>query len=649
MLLEAWSRLLDTTVAQGRLRALDAAFARFLAEQEPIDHSAVPLLGAWVSQQAGEGHLCLDLDALDALADQLDWPSTWRELLSNMPVLFEQLATSPIVAVAGQASATPLVWDGTRLYLRRYWNHERLVASAIRQRVLADVQPPSGLKQQLLRQFPDHGNRAVQWPRIACALAARSAFTIITGGPGTGKTTAVVRLLGLLQTLQLAEHSRPLRIRLAAPTGKAAARLNASIASQVAALDVDDAVRAAVPTDVVTLHRLLGARSESRRFHHHAGNLLHLDVLVIDEASMIDLELMSAVLVALPPQARLILLGDKDQLSSVEAGAVLGDLCSRAEDGHYSEDTAAWLVDVANDDIAPWVRADAEPLDQHIAMLRESHRFDATSGIGHLAHLVNSGDKEAVHRLLRSSPADIAWIDTLAGDDTLSDLVLGKTPLSDHGYRHYLRWLEHYRPPADSPASDYQAWAEQTLRAFNRFQLLCGVRQGRDGTSELNREIPSILHRAGLIDATYSWYEGRPVMVTRNDYSLGLVNGDVGIALRVPDEHGELKLRVAFATSEGIRHDATAAPAVRFVLPSRLGHVETAFAMTVHKAQGSEFDDVALVLPDHINPVLSRELLYTAITRARRWMAVVGGQAVIDWMIDHPVMRHSGLKAHWNT
>jgi len=629
MLPEAWSRLLDTAVTQGRLRALDAAFARFLAEQESGERSSVPLLGAWVSQQAGEGHLCLDLDALDALAEQLDWPSAWCELLLNRPALLQHLAVSPIVAMAGQASATPLVQDRTRIYLRRYWNHERLVAEAIRQRVLADVAPPPGLGQLLPRQFPDDGRHAVQWPRVACALAARSAFTIVTGGPGTGKTTAVVRLLGLLQTLQLATHHRALRIRLAAPTGKAAARLNVSIASQVAALDVEDRVRAAIPTDVVTLHRLLGARAESRRFHHHVGNPLHLDVLVIDEASMIDLELMSAVLAALPPQARLILLGDKDQLSSVEAGAVLGDLCSRAEEGHYSDDTAAWLREVTNDDITPWVRSDAEPLDQHIAMLRLSHRFDATSGIGDLARLVNHGDKESVHRLLRSSPTDIRWMDTVASGDTLSDLVLGTAQPPDSGYLHYLRWLERHRPPAGSAVGDYQAWAEQTLHAFNRFQLLCGVRQGRYGTSGLNREIPTILHRAGLIDGAHAWYEGRPVMVTRNDYTLGLVNGDVGMALRVPDEHGELKLRVAFAASQGSQRDPTV-PAVRFMLPSRLGFVETAFAMTVHKSQGSEFDHVALVLPDSISPVLSRELLYTAITRARRWMAIVGERSVID-------------------
>ena len=636
MLLDAPSQMIDQAVGPGRLRPLDAAFARFLAEQENHEDVIVPLLGALVSQQSGEGHLCLELSALGALIDQLDLPASWRALLHDTPALIQRLNSSTVVGHDEQTLASPLVLDSGRLYLRRYWDHERLVAMAIRERLRSPVTPPPGLKQELLRLFPDDGNDAVQWPRVACALAAHGAFTIITGGPGTGKTTAVVRLLGLLQTLQLTEHQRPLRIRLAAPTGKAAARLNASIASQVAALDVSEAVRSAIPTDVVTLHRLLGARPDSRRFHHQANHRLHLDVLVIDEASMIDLELMSAVLTALPPQARLILLGDKDQLSSVEAGAVLGDLCERAEAGHYSADTAQWVRQISGDDVTPWIGDDPGPLDQHVAMLRLSHRFGADSGIGRLALAVNAGRIDTAHQLLASPSDDMYWVPSAVDRPTLSALVLH----GSMGYRYYLDQLSAQRPDLHADESVVDAWARHVLASFGRFQWLCAIRHGDHGVTGLGAQVASILHGAGLIDSEHGWYEGRPVMITRNDYSLGLMNGDIGIALRVPAADGSMQLRVAFRISAAV--DGTG-DRIRFLQPSRLASHETAYAMTVHKSQGSEFDHVALILPREASAVVSRELLYTAITRARSRFTLCATQTVIDSAIARPTHRYSAL------
>lgn len=636
MPLDALLRQIDQAVDQGRLRPLDAAFARFLAEQEGTGSAVAPMLGALVSQQSGEGHLCLDLSSLDALADQLELPESWHKVLLDAQALTEQLNASAVVADEAQHSASPLVLDQGRLYLRRYWDHERLVASEIQQRLLTPVTPPPGLKQELLRLFPDDGSGAVQWPRVACALAARGAFTIITGGPGTGKTSAVVRLLGLLQTLQLAQHSRPLRIRLAAPTGKAAARLNASIASQVAALDVSEAVRSAIPTDVVTLHRLLGAHPESRRFHHQTNNRLHLDVLVIDEASMIDLELMSAVLAALPPETRLILIGDKDQLSSVEAGAVLGDLCSRAQAGHYSNDTVQWLHQISGDDIAPWASQDAIALDQHVAMLRLSHRFDAASGIGHLAMLVNQGDVDEAVALLAQPSRDLQWHAT-SGTEILRQIVLDERT----GYRHYLSELHVHRPGLLASSDAYDAWARHVLNAFTRFQLLCAVRGGPQGTIAMNARVAELLHSHGAIEAEHGWYEGKPVMVTRNDYSLGLMNGDVGIALRIPDEGGNLALRVAFQT---MSMEPTGAGRVRFIPPSRLTALEPVYAMTVHKSQGSEFDHAVLILPEDVGTWLTRELIYTGITRARTRFGCCASLDALRQAIGQTTTRRSALK-----
>ncbi|WP_267224026.1 exodeoxyribonuclease V subunit alpha [Dyella silvae] len=642
---------LHQAVERDLLRPLDVAFAHFLAAEDASAATMLPLLGALTSRQQADGHLCLDLAMWEPLAEEAAWPASWRTLLHAATADMAGLTRSTLIAAAEdrQRTSSPLVLDGSRLYLRRYWNHEQRVAQAISTRLATSHTAPAHLPEQLARLFPSANTSGPDWQRVASALAARGAFTVITGGPGTGKTTTVVRLLGLLQTLQWKEQARALRIRLAAPTGKAAARLQASISTQIAQLDVDDAVRATIPSKVDTLHRLLGARPDSRRFRHDSSHPLHLDVLVIDEASMIDLEMMSAVLAALPDDARLILLGDKDQLSSVEAGAVLGDLCHRADAGHYSGETAQWLLDTTGDRVDAWTQSDTTPLDQHVAMLRHSHRFGVDSGIGQLAQQVNEGDAVKALQWLGGSHTDIAWANKTADASSLTDLVLhgGASRFAAHadgsqpqGYRHYLEGLREQRPHAREGAPAFETWAQGVLHAFGSFQLLCALRQGPFGAEGLNRQIAGILHLAGLIDASREWYEGRPVMVTRNDYGLGLMNGDVGIALRVPDDTGALQLRVAFEVA-GQAGDAT--PRIRFVHPARLGERETVYAMTVHKSQGSEFEHAALVLPGESGPVLTRELLYTGITRAKRWFTLLALPDTVTYCVGNQSRRQSGL------
>jgi exodeoxyribonuclease V alpha subunit len=651
--------LFERALEQQRLRPLDVAFARFLAERDVQTAPVLLWLAALLSRQLADGHLCLDLTQLSALAHEQDWPEDWRALAASVPDSnAPRLPSSPLLAANsnGLPADAPLVLDGARLYLRRYWNHERQVAHGILDRVTRVEIPPAHFADELARLFPDAGSP--DWQRIACALAARGAFAVITGGPGTGKTTTVVRLLGLLQTLQLREHARPLRIRLAAPTGKAATRLNASIAAQLAELDVDETVRAAIPAQVGTLHRLLGARPDTRHFRYNQANPLHLDVLVIDEASMIDLEMMSAVLAALPDTSRLILLGDKDQLSSVEAGAVLGDLCRRAQGGHYDNATAQWLKVATGEDVAPFVTADASALDQQVAMLRDSHRFDAASGIGRLATAVNMGDAPAVHQLLTAATTDVIW-EPSAAPPQLVDLAIDGRPgtqedngeANARGYRHYLQQLRHQRPADDAGNDAFDGWADETLHAFNRFQLLCALRRGPYGVEGLNRQMAEALQTRGLIDSRFplaglgrgdeGWYEGRPVMVTRNDYSLGLSNGDVGICLRFPDGQGRARLAVAFPASTA--PDARGSMRVRRILPTRLNDVATAYAMTVHKSQGSEFEHTLLALPPDPSPVLTRELLYTGITRARRWFTLAANAEIVDLAIQQRTRRYSGL------
>ncbi len=615
--------------AKTHLRALDLAFARFLASMDAAASADWLLLAALLSRQLADGHLCMDLAQWMRAAEEQAWPPAWRDAIRR---------TSGQPAPAWLSDGTghaPVVRDGTRLYLRRYWDHERTVARAIGLRLGTDTHSSAALEQTIGALFTDA--RAPDWSRVAAAIACQGAFTVITGGPGTGKTTTVVRLLAILQARQLASGTGPLRIRLAAPTGKAAARLTASIEGQLSTLPVDPSVRAAIPSQVETLHRLLGARPDTRAFAYHARRPLALDVLVIDEASMVDLEMMAAVLAALPDTARLILLGDKDQLSSVEAGAVLGDLCRRADAGHYTTTTARWIAATTGDDIQPWVSEDARPLDQHIVMLRHSHRFDADSGIGRLAHAVNTGDAGHAQSLLESQRAGLAWTDGACDLRTLRELVLGE---SGAGYRAYLDVIHRDRPPAGAAPDAFEAWAREALHAFGRFQLLCAVRHGEEGTGRINQRVEEILQREGLVDASHAWYEGRPVLVTRNDYALGLMNGDVGLTLRMPNDEGETVLRVVFLVSDPRRGRVDT---IRCVLPSRLGALESVFAMTVHKSQGSEFDHTALILPGRRSAVATRELLYTGITRARSKFSLIAPAAMLGETIRQRVSRHSGL------
>jgi len=656
--------LLDRWVERGWLRALDRAFVGFLRDRDPHGDSLVLLAAALASHQLGHGHVCLDVHKTlaepdfalslppegDALAGPLLLPSQLLERLTDETWL-QRLQASVLVADgdAPEQVARPLVLCDGRLYLRRYWTYERQIDSALRQRLSQGEATPVDLRARLDNLFLESAEPGqIDWQKLACALATRSAFSIITGGPGTGKTTTVVRLLALLQAPAV-EAGRPLRIRLAAPTGKAAARLTESIGQQVERLTVSAEVREQIPCDVSTVHRLLGSRPNSRHFRHHAGNPLPLDVLVVDEASMIDLEMMANLLAAMPDNARLILLGDKDQLASVEAGAVLGDLCRDAEEGRYSPQTRAWLEQVSGESLAAsgLESGDDErhPLAQQVVMLRRSRRFGEGSGIGQLARLVNRQQaREARDLLVKGGYTDVFAFDVHGEHNRKFDRLvldgLAQGAEGPQGYRNYLHAIRQGRPGADRAQDDpcWSDWALDVLKAFERFQLLCAVRKGPWGVEGLNQRVGRVLTAAGLIEGDQPWYEGRPVLVTRNDYGLNLMNGDIGIALRVPDEHSEsAPLRVAFPRNDG-------RGGVRFVLPSRLSEVETVYAMTVHKSQGSEFAHTALVLPDALNPVLTKELIYTGITRAKDWFSLLEPRkGVLEEAVERRVKRISGL------
>jgi len=662
---------LDGWHQAGWLRAIDVNLAHLLAETET--DAAVLLAAAWVSHQAGRGHTCLSLAALCQDADttlaippyRYHQPLDGTEPLltpaalvtryfgSDNPAQVQALWCQALLAshaVTNHPNSDPAPFvlldaeQGGRLYLRRYWRYEDRIQADLSQR-LSRVErvDNEALQHNLTQLFASNKSSApgeIDWQKVASANAIKYPFSVITGGPGTGKTYTVVRLLALLQNLA----PTPLRITLAAPTGKAAARLKDSVTDAIKSLSNTQLKHGveALPTQATTLHRLLGPQRHSRRFKHHRENPLRYDVVVVDEASMVDIEMLDALLDALPPHTRLILLGDKDQLASVEAGAILAALCEDAEHGHYQPEHLQWLKTVTGEDLPAALADEAgSARSQAVVMLRKSQRFDGP--IADLATAINTQDIAARRAAISNPPkepnkhAPIRMLTATGGSNDSPEArqralyaqlrQLVTTGLAD--------FKQAYSAPCDAADEDaVNDWAANVLAQFSKFQLLTAVKQGPWGQRGLNRQLSEWL--GGKADG---WFHGRPVMITSNDYSLNLRNGDIGVALRHPVD-GLLKV----ALIDNARGDGNESVQIRWLLPSRLAHVDTVYAMTVHKSQGSEFAHTVVVLPDHVTPVLTKELLYTGITRAKQQLTlVVPDQNVFDETIKRKITRVGGL------
>lgn len=701
--LERWLQL-------GLLRPLDVALIKMLQSQgivttQPPMPDPFWLWLALGSSQLAQGHLCLDLQQAFVDPDSLQNPaqrskSSSRELttfvqhqqLSQVLAMLAQgclwvearlTSTDVTASDLAKGVSTPFVLEHSRLYLRRYWRYEQQIAHFIRQShqltpAIRAQLPAAAVKSWLGQLFPANSRHAatlaiaaesspVDWQQLACAMAVSSRFAVITGGPGTGKTTTVVKLLLLLQQIQLQQlaasgaslgnaapesaisssGARPLNIQLAAPTGKAAARLSFSVTQAlqklVPGLGWDPAVAKHIPTEARTLHRLLGSGPDRAQFRYHQDFPLPVDVLVVDEASMVDVAMFAAMLQALPATARLILLGDKDQLASVEAGAVMAELCRDAQRGGYSQQSADWLTTLTGLPLPEaYISAQPQLLEQQLVMLRTSHRFGAQSGIGQLATAVNQGNAAAALAILQQPLADLRWLKYRPEQAEFAFFIQHGDPQQplNAGFSRYLSRVNQPPGPNASP-EDYDQWALDVLQLFGGFQVLAAVRQGKYGIEQLNQRIASILARQQFIPRTEGWYPGRPVMVVQNDYSTGLMNGDVGICLpRGGAGDEEPQLRVVFLSA-----DANSATPVRWLLPSRLPQVETVYAMTVHKSQGSEFAHALLVLPEQGSALLNRELIYTGITRAATQFSLLCADAkVLQQAVQQKTERSGGLR-----
>ncbi|KQH78364.1 exodeoxyribonuclease V subunit alpha [Mycobacterium gordonae] len=549
----------------GVLESADVHVAQRLTTMAGESEPAVALALALVVRALRGGSVCVDLESVQAQVgmDDLPWPSApqWLAAVQASP-----LADEPPVL---------RVYDGHLLYLDRYWREEQQVADDFSALLSAPGRPAVA---DIDRLFPP----GYEEQREAAGIALQQGLTVLTGGPGTGKTTTVARLLALFAEQAELDGKPRLRIALAAPTGKAAARLHEAVQLQVNELDSVDRQRVS-GLRATTLHRLLGSRPDtSSRFRHHRGNRLPHDVIVVDETSMVSLTMMARLLESVRPHTRLLLVGDPDQLASVEAGAVLADLV----DGLGS-------------------RADAR-----VAALLTSHRFGES--IGRLASSIRDGDADLAIDLLRSGGDHVEWIDTEDPTESLRKV------LEPHALA-----LRQAAMLGDAKAA---------LGTLDEHRLLCAHRRGRYGIAHWNRQVERWLVESTGEAIWSPWYAGRPVLVTNNDYGLGVYNGDTGVAV-VAGAGQQGALRAVIAGAENLLELAT----------SRLSDVETMHAMTIHKSQGSQSDVVSVLMPPEDSRLLTRELFYTAVTRAKRKVRVIGPEGSVRAAIARRAVRASGL------
>ena len=626
--------LLTYLTDEHRVRVVDVKLAELLSgtnAQQGYDDLFYIILMLCLSQQSQ--HSCLTLTEVDwtnpfnlRQSDFTKLEGTQPDTLSPFSNDFTtEAAIRYLLSHHSVGEQKPLQLFNQRLYFSRLAGYEqtlaqRLLTMSERQLNIDDAV----LAQLLTRYFPDDPSIDIDWQKVACAIAATKGFSVITGGPGTGKTTTVTKLLAILQSLY---QAAPLSIKLVAPTGKAAARLTESILGAKNKLsEIPDDINSLIPQSAQTIHRLLGVKPFTNKFRHDKSNPLHVDVLIIDEASMVDLSLMAKLIEALPDHARLILLGDKDQLASVDTGSVMSDLCQGLVLGQtprYSKVRCEQLNTLCfNGTVKLNAQTQSEfKLADCIAFLQHSYRFDAKSGIGQLALAVNTNNRGILN-----------YVEQQSSEGHFSDIILDydfvSTPIEklvNSAASHYANYLTLIAQGAS---------VAQVHAAFASYQLLAAVREGDYGVNSLNQRIERVLQQQGLISVNPNQrhYIGMPIMVSQNDYQLKLFNGDIGILM--PDDSGQLK--ALFIDEQGNE---------RAFSPARLPAHDKVYVMTIHKSQGSEFSYTAMVLPPlkQASIGINRQLVYTGITRAKQTFELVADKKVLQLAMGKSVSRASGL------
>ncbi len=624
------------------LSPIDYHFAELMVKMSGKDSKELFLAAALASYYRGEGHICFDISSRAGKetmiklsfkkGEEFSFDTAWtkhhwgkgqicfdismkaegqsKEKLNPTlcPELGKWLKNLNVKKVVGKpGDHRPLILDGSRLYLYRYWDYEKKLIDNIKARVATTpVEVNLKLfKDGLMKQLPENTTKE---QKVAVVASIMKNFCVISGGPGTGKTYTVASILAII----LQQQTSSLRIALTAPTGKAAVRLQETINNALKKINCPQNIQKVIQNlKSSTIHRLLKMTPDSPYPPFDAKNPLPMDLVVVDEASMIDLALMSKLIQAIPLNARLILLGDKDQLASVDAGAVLGDICDTGNNHKFSRYISEAYQKVTGEKIGEDIDEQSDSgMQDSIIQLRTSHRFKDKSGIGEVSQVVNKADYECAFELLTKGPyTDIKWRELPSLPAALKETIL----------ECFTPYLEESEPA-------------KVFEHFNNFRILCAVREGPYGIKKLNEHVEYLLFNIRK-KSKDELYQGRPILITHNDYNLKLFNGDIGITL--PDPENRDKLRVFFPEPDGSFR--------KFPL-SKLPEHETAFAMTVHKSQGSEFEKVLFLMPDRDVPVLTRELVYTAITRAKAAVEVWGREEIFKTAVSRRIIRASGLR-----
>lgn len=574
-----------------------------------------------VSKRLAEGHTCINIKKHnDSLTELSQDDEAMEQAIDTHELLKSGLVSQ------GTNATQPFILDGDNLYLHRYYTYESEIVEQISDFIHAENDEFDKKKSELNTHkdyiktlFNNHeidcnsnDEENINWQLVAALSSLTHNFSVVTGGPGTGKTTTVAKILSVLYTI-----NPKLRVALAAPTGKAAARMKESLNFAKSQLAINDSIKA-VFDDIVaaTIHRLLGSIKNSPYFRHNADNSLIYDVIIIDESSMVGVSLMAKLLSAIKKNAQVILLGDKDQLASVEAGSIFGDICMTQDHcmNAVSSDFGTWLQEFSSNEQGkirePFIKKTPlqNPLQEHITELKRSHRFKSNQGIGQFSKSVITGElsQEEIEAPPPKTGEYVQVCDKFDAPElyTLIDI-----------YKEYI------------DENDIAL----ALKKFNRVRFLCAVRHGKHGVNAYNRLIEEYLKQKKILNPIDGFYEHLPIMVTQNDYNLNLFNGDIGL-LRF-DKEG--KLKVWFEDAE---------KGIRSVNPAYLKAFSTVFAMTIHKSQGSEFDYVGMVLPNNEQAtILTRELIYTGITRAKKCAIVFSSHQVLKEGVQRQVERASGI------